>query len=147
MIKKSMSHFSRPTRRTCVGLAASLAFALYPVAAHAQEPNQAAAKLTPEEAKTMADGLKPLLNDSAEGLPSVKHADGTVSTDLQGRFQNVTVAVKDPATGAVTQACVNNTEAAAGFLGLDRQLLDLPAKTEPAKSEPAKSEPAQLSDR
>jgi DNA-binding protein Fis len=139
MKKKSARRFNL---RVSVALTASLAFAIYAVAAHAQEQNQAAAKLTPEEAKTMADGLKPLLNDTAEGLPSVKHADGTVSTDLQERYQNVTVAVKDPATGAVSQACVNNTEAAAGFFGIDRKLLDLPAK-----SEPAKAEPAQLSDR
>ena len=135
-----MSQVSLPTRRICVGVAASLAFAFCPVATHAEEEKQAAVKLTPEEAKTMADGLKPLLNDSAEGLPSVKHSDGTVTTDLQGRFQNVTVAVKDPTTGAVTQACINNTEAAAGFLGIDRKLLDLPAKTE-------QPQPEKLSDR
>jgi DNA-binding protein Fis len=140
MKKKSMSQVSLPTRRICVGVAASLAFAIYPVAMHADEQNKAAIKLTPEEAKTMAEGLKPLLNDSVEGLPSVKHADGTVSTDLQGRFQNVTVAVKDPTTGVVTQACINNTEAAAGFLGIDRTLLDLPAKTE-------QPQPEKLSDR
>ena len=135
-----MSQFSLPTRRKFVGLAASLAFAISPVATHAEEEKQAAAKLTPEEAKTMADGLKPLLNDSADGLTSVKHPNGTVSTDLQERFQNVTVAVKDPTTGAVTQACVNNTEAAAGFFGIDRKLLDLPAKAE-------QPQPEKLSDR
>jgi len=48
--------------------------------------------LTQQEAEKLAAGLKPMLNQSTEGLVQVQHADGSVSMDLQGRFQNVAVA-------------------------------------------------------
>lgn len=109
-----------------------LAFAFY-ATAQAQTPKEnSPARLTAAEAKKMAEGLKPLLNDSSEGLVSVQRADGTAYTDLQGRFQNVTVATKD-ANGKVTAGCVNNTDAAAGFFGIDRKLLGLAPKAQPAQ--------------
>jgi len=79
--------------------------------------------LTQEEAQEMAAGLKELLNQSNEGLKEVRHADGSVSTDLQGRFQSVVLA-KRAADGGVAQSCVDNPEAAAAFLGIDRELID-----------------------
>jgi hypothetical protein len=127
----SRSQFLSP--RALIGAALfAVAILIAPGAAQAQGQKQEGAKLTAAEAKTMAAGLKPLLNDSAEGLVSVKHADGAAYTDLQGRFQNVTVATKD-ANGKVTAGCVNNTEAAAGFFGIDRKLLDLPPKAQPTQ--------------
>lgn len=78
--------------------------------------------LTQEEAQQMAEGLKKLVNQSMEGLQQVRHADGSVSMDLQGRFQSVALA-KRTADGGVTQSCVDNPEAAAAFLGIDRELI------------------------
>lgn len=79
--------------------------------------------LTQEEAQHMAEGLKELVNQSSEGLKEVQHADGSVSIDLENRFQSVALA-KRTADGGVTQSCVDNPEAAAAFLGIDRELID-----------------------
>ena len=79
--------------------------------------------LTPEEARKLADGLAPLLDDSADGLVQVKHADGSVSMDLQGRFQNVTVA-RVTADGTIEQSCVDNPRAAAKFFRIDPKLIE-----------------------
>ena len=79
-------------------------------------------QLTPEEAKQLADGLKGMLNKSTDGLVQEKHPDGTVSMDLQGRFQNVTVAKVNP-DGGVTQSCVDSPEAAASFFDIDPKLV------------------------
>src|SRR5215212_3934644 len=79
--------------------------------------------LTPEEARKLADGLKVMLNKSTEGLVEEHNADGSVTMDLQGRFQNVTVArVNDD--GTISQSCVDNRRAAASFFGIDPKLLE-----------------------
>lgn len=52
--------------------------------------------------------------------------------DLQGRFQNVTLAKKE-ANGSISQACVNNADSAAAFLGIKRDLLGPVSKTAPEK--------------
>jgi hypothetical protein len=78
--------------------------------------------LTPEEAKQLADGLKTMLNKSTDGLEQVQNADGSVSMDLKGRFQNVAVArVNDD--GAVEQSCIDEPQQAAQFFGIDPKLL------------------------
>ena len=74
--------------------------------------------LTPDEAKKLADGLKPMLNKSSEGLVEEHNADGSVDMDLQGRFQSVTVARVNK-DGSVTQSCVDNPRAAGAFFGID----------------------------
>src|SRR5436189_290320 len=48
--------------------------------------------LTPAEAQEVAAGIRQLVSQSTDGLVQVPHANGLVSMDLQGRFQNVTVA-------------------------------------------------------
>lgn len=78
--------------------------------------------LTQEEAQRMAEGIKQLVNQSTDGLQSVRHADGSVSMDLQGRFQNIAVAKLDE-DGKLTQSCVDNPESAAAFFEIDPQLL------------------------
>lgn len=78
--------------------------------------------LTADEAQQLAAGLKTMLNKSTDGLVQEQHPDGTVSMDLQGRFQNVAVA-KVNADGTLSQSCVDNPEAAASFFGIDPQLL------------------------
>ena len=79
--------------------------------------------LTAEEAQKLANGLAPMLDDSADGLVQVKHADGSVSMDLQGRFQSVTVA-RVNADGTMEQACVDNARAAAKFFRIDPKLIE-----------------------
>ena len=80
-------------------------------------------ELTPEEARKLAAGLKELANQSTEGLEQVQHADGSVSMDLKGRFQNVTVArVNDD--GSVTTSCIDNPQAGAEFFRIDPKLVE-----------------------
>ena len=86
--------------------------------------------LSPEDAKKLADGLKGMLNRSSEGLVEEHHNDGSVSVDLQGRFQNVTVARVNK-DGTVTTSCVDNPRAAADFFGIDPKLLEPERPTNP----------------
>ncbi|HEX7332382.1 MAG TPA: hypothetical protein VF290_12840 [Pyrinomonadaceae bacterium] len=88
--------------------------------------------LSPEDAKKLADGVKAMLNKnkSSEGLVEDHHHDGSVSVDLQGRFQNVTVARANK-DGTVTTSCVDNPRAAAAFFGIDPKLLEPERPTNP----------------
>lgn len=83
--------------------------------------------LTQEEAQRLAAGIKELVNQSTDGLQSVRHADGSVSMDLQGRFQNLAVAKLDE-DGKLTQSCIDNPESAAEFFGIDPQLVGVKKK-------------------
>lgn len=88
-------------------------------------------ELTPDEARKLAEGLKQMVNRSTEGLVQVAHADGSVSTDLEGRFQNVAVArVNNDRT--VTQSCVDNPKAAGTFFRIDPNLIEQSNKTAPS---------------
>ena len=78
--------------------------------------------LTQAEAQKLAAGFKQMVNQSTDGLVQVRHADGSVSMDLQGRFQNVTVARVNK-DGSVTQSCVDNPQAAGAFFGIDPGLI------------------------
>ncbi|HEV7699943.1 MAG TPA: hypothetical protein VGO43_06920 [Pyrinomonadaceae bacterium] len=80
--------------------------------------------LTQDEAAKLAAGLKQLINNSDEGLVQVKREDGSVSINLQGRFQDVMLARKE-SDGSVTQSCVDNLDTAANFFEIDPQLLGL----------------------
>jgi len=71
----------------------------------------------------MAEGLKGMLNKSTEGLVEEHNADGSVSLDLQGRFQNVIVA-RENQDGTLSQSCVDNPKAAGKFFGIDPKLLE-----------------------
>lgn len=79
--------------------------------------------LTPQEAQELAQSLKGMLNKSSEGLQEVQNADGSVSIDLQDRFQNVVVA-RENEDGTLSTSCVDNPRAAANFFGIDRKLLE-----------------------
>ena len=68
--------------------------------------------LTQEQTQQIAEALRE--NKSTDGLVQTQHPDGTVSIDLQGRFQNVMLAKKND-DGSVSQACVDNAEAAGAF--------------------------------
>jgi hypothetical protein len=79
--------------------------------------------LTPEEAQKLAGGLGEMINQSTEGLEQVQQADGSVSMDLKGRFQNVTVARVNQ-DGSVSQSCVDNPRAAGAFFGIDPKVIE-----------------------
>jgi hypothetical protein len=79
--------------------------------------------LTPQEAQKLAEGLAPMLDNSADGLVKVRHADGSVSMDLEGRFQNVTVA-RVSSDGTIEQSCVDNPRDAAKFFGINPELIE-----------------------
>lgn len=72
--------------------------------------------LTQEQSQQMADALEG--NKSTEGLVEVRHDDGTVTVDLQGRFQNVIMAKRN-GDGSVSNACVDTPAAAKSFLKSD----------------------------
>ncbi len=78
--------------------------------------------LTAEEAGRLAAGIQSLLSQSTDGLVQVRHADGSVSMDLQGRFQSVLLAKKED-DGSITQACVDTPELAAAFFDIDPALV------------------------
>jgi hypothetical protein len=80
-------------------------------------------ELTPEEAQKLAAGLKREINQSTDGLVQVQQPDGSVTMDLDGHFQNVTVARVNE-DGTITQGCVDNAQAAGEFFGIDPQLID-----------------------
>ncbi len=69
--------------------------------------------LTQEQSQQIADALQN--NKSTDGLVEVKHADGSIEMNLQGRFQNVVIAKKND-DGSVSTACVDNAAAARSFL-------------------------------
>jgi hypothetical protein len=95
--------------------------------------------LTQEEAQKLAEGIKKLVNQSTDGLQSVRHADGTVELDLDGRFQNIAIAKRN-VDGTLSQSCVDNPKAAADFFGIDPQLVGLPANTSSLKRDIAQPE-------
>lgn len=84
--------------------------------------------LTPEEVQKLAAALKELANQSTDGLQQVQHADGSVSVDLQGRFQNVAIAKRNE-DGSVSQSCVDNPASGAAFFGIDPGLVGAKAKS------------------
>jgi hypothetical protein len=89
-------------------------------------------ELTDDEARKLAAGLKQMVNPSTKGLSEVQHADGSVTMDLQDRFQNLTVArVNDD--GSVSQSCVDNPEAGGAFFGIDPKLIEDPTTTAPIR--------------
>jgi hypothetical protein len=100
--------------------------------------------LTPEQARRLAEGLKRMLNKSSEGLVQEQHADGSVSMDLQGRFQNVAVA-RVESDGTVTQSCIDKPDQAASFFGIDPALMGVESKGRTNTQQPARMSPAKRS--
>ncbi|HKU75336.1 MAG TPA: hypothetical protein VJR02_15605 [Pyrinomonadaceae bacterium] len=83
--------------------------------------------LSAQEAQNLAEGLKKMVNKSADGLTEVQHEDGSTSMDLEGRFRNVVVA-REREDGSLSMECVDNPKAAASALGIDQKLLEEPKK-------------------
>lgn len=88
--------------------------------------------LTPQEAQTLAEGIKQLINPTTDGLVEVRYANGGVSMDLQGHFQNVSVAKREE-DGTITQSCVNDLQSAAEFFDIDPALLGITAPVSKAE--------------
>jgi Sec-independent protein translocase protein TatA len=96
---------------------------LAPQDLHQDAPTPQAQQLTDAEAQKLADGLKGLVNQSTDGLVETQHADGSVSVNLEDRFQSVTVARVNK-DGSISQSCVDNPKAAGAFFGIDPKLID-----------------------
>jgi hypothetical protein len=94
--------------------------------------------LTQEEAQRLAVAIKQLVNQSTDGLQSVKQADGTESLNLQGRFQSMAVARRNE-EGEVVQSCVDNPEAAAVFFEIDPKLVGVTKSATAARAAKANS--------
>jgi hypothetical protein len=67
-----------------------------------------------------------MINQNTD-LEEVQHADGSVSVNLEDHFQNVTVARVNQ-NGSLSQACVDNPQAAGAFFGIDPKLIDKKAR-------------------
>jgi hypothetical protein len=103
-------------------------------------------ELTPEEVKKLAAGLKQEINQSTDGLVQVKHPDGSVTMDLDGHFQNVTVArINDD--GSLSESCVDNPQAAGEFFGIDPQLIENQPNGSKAGNQPVRNAPARNQDK
>lgn len=70
---------------------------------------------TSDEIQSLTQSLEPALSHSSEGLTEVRNADGSVSVDLQGRFQDAVLAKVNP-DGSVEQRCVSSRKEAEAFL-------------------------------
>ena len=70
----------------------------------------------------LAGGLKEIINQSTEGLTEIRHSDGSVSVNIEDRFQSVTVAKDD--NGRLSQSCVDNPQAAGAFFNIDPKLIE-----------------------
>lgn len=81
----------------------------------------------------LAEGLGQMINQSTEGLTEVHHSDGSVSINLEDRFQNVSVAkVTD---GKLSQSCLDNPQSAGVFFSIDPKLIDQTARSQDAPVE------------
>ncbi|MEO6119809.1 MAG: hypothetical protein ABIP12_03895 [Terriglobales bacterium] len=85
---------------------------------------------TRDEVELLLEGMAPSLSTSTEGLELVRHDNGAISLDLQGRFQNITIA-KIEADGSISQRCVTSKEEARQFL---TQITQKPATKSAAQS-------------
>lgn len=81
----------------------------------AGEQPRALGEPSKNEIQILIDGMKAELNNSIERLVPVKHADGTVSVNVEGRFQNVTIARIEP-DGSISESCVITKDEARNFL-------------------------------
>ena len=79
-------------------------------------------QLAQRDRDALAGGLKDMINQSTEGLDEIHHSDGSVSVNIQDRFQSVTVAKDD--NGRLSQSCVDNPQAAGAFFNIDPKLIE-----------------------
>jgi hypothetical protein len=124
----------------------ALAAGMVPQAARAASPDKAAAPqvtanpsggltvsidprtgrirpITPQEARQLVAGMSQLFSRAITAQDVTQYADGTISVDLSGSFQNVYLARLNP-DGSVGQACVDNAAAAYEFFAANAGLED-----------------------
>ncbi len=70
---------------------------------------------TKGELTPLSSRAQSALSRSSEGLTSVRHPDGTVTVDLQGRFRSMTVARRAD-DGSMNVDCITSTAQAAAIL-------------------------------
>jgi hypothetical protein len=84
---------------------------------------------TREESKELLSGVARLVDQSAEGLTAVSNTTtGTVSVDLDDRFQHVSLA-KLGSDGKPAVRCISSTAEAAQFLGAPAAKAKVAART------------------
>ena len=79
-------------------------------------------QLAQRDRDSLAGGLKDMIDQSTEGLAETHHKDGSVSVNIEDRFQSVTVAKDD--NGRLSQSCVDNPQAAGAFFNIDPKLIE-----------------------
>ena len=79
-------------------------------------------QLTQSDRDALAGGLKDMIDQSTEGLAEIRHKDGSVSVNIEDRFQSVTVAKDD--NGRLSQSCVDNPQAAGAFFNINPKLIE-----------------------
>jgi hypothetical protein len=89
---------------------------------------------TQEEIQTLLEGMKSYVNQSTQGLQVKRTASGAQYVDLDGRFENLSVA-KIGADGKVETECVNNITDAKKFL--ESKDTRKPAPKAPQQSDPS----------
>ena len=98
--------------------------------------NQKVRPPSQEEIQTLLEGMKASVNQSTEGLQVKQAPSGAIYVDLEGRFENLTIAKIGP-DGKVQSECVNNLKDAKKFL----ESTDAAKKPAPAKA-PQQSDPS-----
>jgi hypothetical protein len=89
--------------------------------------------VTQDGHEKLAEGLGQMINQSTEGLTEIHHSDGSVSLNLEDRFQNVSVA--KVTNGRLSQSCLDNPQSAGVFFSIDPKLIDNTARSEAAPVE------------
>lgn len=94
----------------------ALVFALPAAAQSGRAPADGDAVPRPTRAEILADEyLRNALSRSTAGLEAVRHADGTLTVHLRGRFQSLSAARIGP-DGRLETICTGNHQALADFL-------------------------------
>ena len=96
---------------------------------------------TPEEVQALTESMT--MNDSVEGLTTKKVANGGTAVDLQGRFQSVAIAKKNP-DGSIAESCVQSKKEAEDFLNSKPAAKNDAAKAAPAAATSKKSTTPEL---
>ena len=109
--RQSLSN-RQPTKTTIQNLSA----------AAGQSHTLTSEQLPQRDRDALAGGLKEMIDQSTEGLAEVRHSDGSVSVNIEDRFQSVTVAKDD--NGRLSQSCVDNPQAAGAFFNIDPKLIE-----------------------
>ena len=100
----------------------------------ADTKNQKVRPPSQEEIQTLLEGMKPYVNQSTEGLQVKRTASGAQYVDLDGRFENLSVA-KIGADGKIETECVNNIKDA-------RKFLESKEPKKPSAKTPQQSDPS-----